>query len=81
MFLQLSSLLVEFLLLLIELVLLRVLPVLLALELIPDQPAPQGSDSAANRCARARSADCGTDDRAGGRPQTAAYQNPFFSFV
>ena len=68
-------------LLLVKLVLLIVLPVLLALELIPDHPASQGSNGATNRCARARRADCGTDDRAGGRPQTAAYQGSFFSFV
>ncbi len=76
--LKLSALPLDLAVLLLDLLLLLGRPILLALELIPDQATAQSAHSSADRRASTWRADCRTNDRTAGCPQATAYQGAFF---
>jgi len=79
--LQLGALPLEFALLLVHLRLLHGLPVLLALELIADEAAPQRPHRPADRCASPRRTDGRANDGARSRAQATTDQDALFALV
>src|SRR5579863_7817156 len=77
--LDLLALLFDLLLLLLKLALGLLLLNFLVLHFVPDESATQRTDAAADCCARARSADCRSNDRTGSSPHHGTDADALFA--